>query len=404
MKVLVLGASGQIGALSVLDLVESYGAEVVATSRRQERVRKALADLGVPKERVATGTVDAHDGAAVAKTIKGEGVDMVLNAAWYQTNLTVMDACLKGGAHYTDLGGFFDTSLKQLDRSPHFKRAGLTAVIGLGSTPGITNLLGGAGAARLDQVDTIDIFCSWGNTLPVQQAGWPGYSIRTVLDEFTQEPVIWKDGKHLKVPVLSGEVDVVMQDPIGKVKAYYVKHSEPATMGRSLGARNVAFRIGFPATDLATFKTLTALGFADARPLKVGDCSASPLDFLTAMYQRGIEEARAQEPPEEPYEYDDFRVDVTGTKDGLPAHVTLYSTCWNDPERGIPSARDTAVPPSITCQWVVSGKVKEAGVYPVEAVVQDHDAFFRELGQRKILIEEHFERTTRYYDSPRRRR
>lgn len=404
MKVLVLGASGQIGALSVLDLVESYKADVVATSRREERVKRALVDLGIPKDQVTTRTLDAHDGAAVAQAIKGEGIDMVLNAAWYQTNLTVMEACLKGGAHYTDLGGFFDTTLKQLEKGAEFKRAGLTAVVGLGSTPGITNLLGGAGAARLDQVDTINIFCSWGNTLEKKEVGWPGYSIRTVLDEFTQEPVIWKDGRYQKQPVLSGETEVVMQDPIGKVKAYYVKHSEPATMGKTLGARNVAFLIGFPPTDLATFRTLTALGFADARPLEVGGCATSPLDFLTAMYQRGIAEGRGQAPPKEPYEYDDFRVDVTGTKDGLPAHITLYSTTWNDPERGIPSARDTAVPPSITCSWVTGGRIKEAGVYPVEAVVKDHGAFFRELGERKILVEEQFERTTRYHELPQGRR
>jgi saccharopine dehydrogenase-like NADP-dependent oxidoreductase len=381
----------------VLDLVEQYGAEVLASSRSEARVKRALADLKVPLDGVGTAAIDAHDGPSVARAIKDHDIDMVLNAAWYQTNLTVMDACLAGGAHYTDLGGFFDTTLKQLELSEAFRNAGLTAVVGLGSTPGITNLLGGAGAARLDKVDTIDIFCSWGNTLPVKEAGWPGYSIRTVLDEFTQEPVIWKDGKYQRVPVLSGELEVTMQEPIGKVKAHYVKHSEPATMGKTLGARNVAFRIGFPAHDLATFKTLTALGFADTRPLELEDCRASALDFLTAMYQRGIEEARGQPPPREEYEYDDFRVDVTGEKDGLPAHVTYFSTTWNDPGRGLPSARDTAVPPSVTCHWVVSGRIKTPGVFPVEAVVEDHAQFFRELGERKILIEEHFTHTTRFH-------
>ena len=41
---------------------------------------------------------------------------------------------------------------------------------------------------------------------------------------------MWLDGKHVKQPVLSGETTVTMQEPIGKVTAYYVKHSEPATL------------------------------------------------------------------------------------------------------------------------------------------------------------------------------
>jgi len=398
MKALVLGASGQIGALTVQDLVEFYKADVIASSRKLENVEKAVRDLKVSKNKVTTMAIDAYDTKKVEQVAKSEKVDVIINCAWYQTNLGVMDASLKAGAHYTDLGGFFDTCLKQLELHKKWKDAGVTATIGLGSTPGITNVAGAAGARLLDTVDTINIYCSWGNTLPVKEAGWPGYSIRTVMDEFTQEPVIWKNGKYSKEPILSGETEVVMPEPIGKIKAWLVKHSEPATMGKYIGkgCKHVTFRIGFPETDMATFKTLKALGFADTRPLKAGAAEVSPLDFLTAMYQRGISEARGAPPPKEEYEFDDFRIDVFGTKDGAPAEVTYFSVTWNDPVRGISSARDTAVPPSVIAQWMVAGKIKERGVYPVEAVA-DPVAFFRELGKRKIKVEERFAKTTRYY-------
>lgn len=399
MRALVLGASGQIGAMSVKDLVEFYKADVMATSRDEGRVKKAVNDLRVDKNKVTTGRVDAHDKDAVIKAIKDHKADVVLNAAWYQTNLNVMDACLKGGAHYTDLGGFFDTTLKQLELGKKFGDAGLKATVGLGSTPGITNLAGACGASRLDTVDSIDITCSWGNTLPVKEAGWPGYSIRTVIDEFSQEPIIWKNGKYAKMPVLSGEVLVNMQEPIGKVKAYLVKHSEPATMGKYISnkPRNVAFRIGFPEVDLQTFKTLKALGFGDEKPLKVGNIEVSPLDFLTVMYQRGISESRGAPSPKEEYEYDAFRIDVKGEKDGLPAEDTLFITTWNDPQTGLSSARDTSVPPSIACAWMVQGKIKRDGVFPLEGATEDFEGFFRELGKRKIRVEEQMTRTTRYY-------
>jgi len=397
MKTLVLGASGQIGAYTVQDLVEFYKADVIASSRKLANVKKAMTDLRLANN-VNTIELDANSTDNVAKVIEKESVETVVNCSWYQTNLSVMEACLRAGVHYTDLGGFFDTTLKQLQYDNQWKDAGINATIGLGSTPGLTNIASAAGAARLDTVETVNIYCSWGNTLPVKEPGWPGYSIRTVMDEFTQEPVIWLDGKHVKQPVLSGETTVVMQEPIGKITAYYVKHSEPATIGRYIGkgCQNVAFRIGFPGTDFATFKTLKGLGFADTAPIPVGNASISPLDYLTAMYQRAISKSRGETPLRSEYEYDAFRIDVFGSRKDSPASVTYNIITWNDPERGLSSARDTAVPPAIVSQWQATGKIKGAGVFPAEAVV-DPLPFFVEAGKRKIRVEERFTEAKKYF-------
>jgi saccharopine dehydrogenase-like NADP-dependent oxidoreductase len=394
-KALVLGASGQIGAYTVQDLIEFCGVkDIVVSSRKMANVKKAMGDLKLDRK-VKMMEIDAHDTQKVLKTIKNEKVDAVVNCAWYQTNLGVMDACLKGGAAYTDLGGFFDTCLKQIQLHKKWEDAGINATIGLGSTPGMTNVAGAAGAKRLDKVDSIDIVCSWGNTLPVKEAGWPGYSIRTVLDEFTQESVQWLNGKYQKQKILGGEKVVVMPDPIGKVKSYYIKHSEPATMGKYLDAKNVTFRIGFPTHDMNTFMTLRALGFADDKPLDSGGCKVSPLDYLTSMYQRGVAEARSA-PLNKEFEYDMFRIDCAGKKDGMPMTVTYFIVTWNDPKRGVSSARDTAVPPAIVSQWQMNGKIKEPGVFPAEATV-DPEPFFKELGKRKIKVDEMITRSTKYH-------
>lgn len=392
-----MGASGQIGAYTVQDLVEFCNAEVIAASRKLANVKKAMMDLGLA-DSVNMMELDASKTGDVAKVAEAERVDTVVNCAWYQTNLAVMEASIKAGAHYTDLGGFFDTTLKQLQLDEKWKSAGINATIGLGSTPGLTNIAGAAGAAKLDKVDTINIYCSWGNTLPVKEPGWPGYSIRTVMDEFTQEPIMWVDGKHVKQPVLSGETTVTMQEPIGKLTAYYVKHSEPATLGRYVGkgCRNVTFRIGFPSTDFATFKTLKSLGFAETEGIQFDDTKISPLDYLTAMYQRAIAKSRHDTPPREEYEYDAFRIDVFGTRKESPATITYHIITWNDPERGIPSARDTSVPPAVVSQWQATEKIKEPGVFPPEVTV-DPEPFFIEMGKRKIRVEEHFTETKKFY-------
>ncbi len=392
MKVLVVGASGQMGALTVRDLVNFYDAEVVAGDLSLERVKKVAES--VSKEHVTPVKLDATDRNGLRKAARG--ADVVLNTAWYELNIKVMPVAIELGAHYGDLGGFYDFTFEQLKHDKKAKDAGVTCVLGIGSSPGITNICGAAGAKKLDKVDTIDIYCAWGTKAKSDRASMPSYSVRTVLDELTQEPPVVKDGKKMRMPVLSGQTEVWMPEPAGKVVAYYIKHSEPATMADFIGkgTRNVSFRIGFPPTDFATFKTLAQLGFASGKEIDVHGAKVSPKEFITSMYLDAL--ASSRESSEGVDEYDFFRVDVIGEKGGMPAQATYFVKTWNDRKTGLPSGRDTAVPPSVAADWLVKGKIKERGTLPPEACIEP-EPFFKELGRRGIMVEHELRSSHRYY-------
>lgn len=392
MKVLVIGASGQMGAMTVRDLVDFYKADVIAADMKLERVKQVASMAG--KGRVTPMELDATDPKALKAAAKG--VDVVINSAWYELNIKVMPVAIEVGAHYTDLGGFYDHTFEQLKYHEKAKDAGVTCVLGIGSSPGITNICGAAGARRLDSVETINIYCTWGTKLRMDSAAFPAYSVRTVLDELTQNPPIVEGGKHKRMPVLSGETEVLMPEPAGKVVAYYIKHSEPATMAEFIGkgTKNVSFRIGFPPNDFATFKTLAQLGFSSEEKLEVGGARVSPKDFITAMYLNAV--ASSRQSAETVDEYDYFRVDVIGEKNGMPSTVTYFVRTWNDRETGVSSGRDTAVPPSITADWLTRGKIRERGTLPPEACIEP-DPFFKELGRRKILVDEELQSCAKYY-------
>ena len=392
MRILVVGASGQIGAWTVRDLVDYYDAEVVAADLSFERAKKLADHVG--KDNVTPIRLDASDAVALKKAAKG--VDVIHSSAWYELNLKIMPVAIDLGVHYSDLGGFYDRTLEQLKLDKKAKDAGVTCVLGMGSSPGITNVCGAAGANRLDSVDDISIYCSWGTKIKTDAAAFPSYSIRTVMDEITQDPGIVENGVKKKVPALSGGKEVVMPEPSGKVTAYYVKHSEPATMADFIGkgTKNVSFRIGFPANDFTTFKTLAQLGFGSTEKIDTAGGSVSPKDFITAMYIRAVESSR--DATQSMDEFDYFRVDVDGKKRGKPSKVVFTVKTWNDPEKGIPSARDTSVPPSIVANWLTSGKIDRRGTLPPEACI-DPEPFFKELGKRKILVEEEFQTADSYY-------
>ncbi len=385
MKVMVIGAAGQIGAWTVKDLVERYDADVIAADLHLESVKRIAERFG--KNKITPIALDATDPKAVKKA--GKDVDVIHQSAWYELNIKVMPVAIDMGVHYSDLGGFYDFSLEQLKHDKKAKDAGVTCVMGIGSSPGITNVCGAAGANALDSVDDISIYCSWGTKVKSDASAFPSYSIRTVLDEVTQDPGIVENGVKKKVPALSGRTEIVMPEPSGKVDAYYVKHSEPATMADFIGkgTKNVSFRIGFPANDFATFKTLAQLGFGSEEKVDVKGCKVTPKDFITSMYLRSVEASRGSAQPSDEYEFDYFRIDVDGKKDSRKTRVQYLVKTWNDPESGVPSARDTSVPPSITASWLAGGMISKRGTLPPEACI-DPKPFFAELAKRKIFVEE----------------
>ena len=100
--------------------------------------------------------VDIHDQENFVKSLGG--YDACLNATVYYTNLKVMEACLKAGVSYTDMGGLFHTTRQQLKKDQDFRNAGISAVLGMGSAPGIPNVQSRYAADRMDTIRSIKIY------------------------------------------------------------------------------------------------------------------------------------------------------------------------------------------------------------------------------------------------------
>src|SRR5262245_32367436 len=197
--VAVLGA-GAMGRAVVYDLaraghpVRILDSDRAAAQRVARRYGRAASSVR---------EADAADPAALARALAGAGV--LVNCAPYRLNLAVMDAALRARCHYVDLGGLFHTTRRQLRRDREFRRAGLLAVLGMGSAPGITNVLARAAADPLRRVRTIRVynggadFTRYASPLPF------AFSPATVLDEFTLSPMVFERGRFRATPPLSGE-------------------------------------------------------------------------------------------------------------------------------------------------------------------------------------------------------
>jgi lysine 6-dehydrogenase len=288
----------------------------------------------------------------------------------------VMEAALRAHCHYLDLGGLFHTTRRQLRRHVDFRRAGLLAVLGMGSAPGIANVLARAAADPLRRVRSIGVynggadFTRYASPLPF------AFSPATVLDEFTLRPMVFEHGRFRSVPPLTGEEDFRFQ--LGTQRVRFSLHSEVATLPltyRAKGIRKCTFKIAYDPELVTRLRLLIDLGLADPRP---GPRGVAPRDVLLDSFRR------LPPPPDVVDDRDTLAVVVVGEDDRGPVKVRYDLTARGQRRPPLSAvARDTGFAPAIVTRMILDGRIGERGVLPPERCVPA-DALLSALAARGI--------------------
>jgi lysine 6-dehydrogenase len=356
-SVAVLGAAGTIAPAIVHDL-----------ARSDEVARMTLLDLDADKAgavaeqhgggKASASGIDARDVDALAGAIRDAGADVLLNTASYRINLEAMRACLKAGCHYLDLGGLYRMTLRQLELSADFERAGRLAVLGIGSSPGKTNLMAAEAVHRLGTgaggIQSIDVFAAGRDpAAPADGRMRPPYAIQTLIDELTLEPVVLRDGRPEQIAPLSDGGDVDYGDPIGVGETIYTLHSELATFGESFGCQRASFR----------------LSLAPALLARLGELAEAPAEEVAAAARE------AASPSNETVSV--HLVKVAGN-DGS----ALTARAITRPHFGLGgSVISTATPAAACVRLFARGALTVTGVHPPERCI-DPPLMFAELEER----------------------
>jgi len=212
--------------------------------------------------------------------------EVVVNATWYENNLHVMQACLKAGCNYNDLGGLFHMTRKQLLLDPDAKSHGISAVVGGGESPGITNVMCALATEGMTKVDSVKIYAGAKETGRSEGLVFP-FSVSTVIDEYTKNPVEYLKGEYVEVAPLSGDEEVTFQEPVGKNICHYSIHSEPMTLPASIGrgVKSVEFRLGISEKMMRTLTPLIENGMLSDEPkIQVNGQMISPRDFIISFF------------------------------------------------------------------------------------------------------------------------
>ena len=380
MRISVLGAAGKMSAGVIRDLADASEVESIILidlpECRPEMERRAGAWCGGKAEvRVA----DILDGGSLRQAITGSRA--LANCTTHRNNLLVMDACLDAGVNYVDMGGLYHVARKQLERHAVWKERGLTAVLGMGSAPGIVNVMSRYAADMLDTVETVRITDGIVNFTKTDVPIVIPYALGTLLDEFIMNPFVFENGEWKELAPFSGAELIDFPPPVGPQTVFCTLHSEVATIPisfRERGIRNVSFKLALPGEFEKKLRFLVDLGMGGDKPLDVKGMSVTPRDFIIALADK------LPRPTAEPDDHKVLRVDVEGEKDGRHTNIRVEMICDPFQPWGMGAGpHSVGVPVGVASRLLASGAVTERGAMGAEACVPPLP-FFARLDERSL--------------------
>jgi len=383
LRILLLGV-GAVGTVTATHLVKSPDvSEVVLGDIASDRAKQLANRL--KSKKVSPIRVDAGDRKDLINSMKN--IDVVINSALPRYNLLIMDVALKNNVHYIDLASDipYDSVRNQLKLSDAWKDANLTAIMGLGCDPGISNLLARYLADKMDCVDEIRV--RDGDNAVSKEFAFPClFSPDVLIDEVFNKPEIYREGSLRRLSPLSGEEVYRFPDPLGSLTVYYVDHEEPETLAKFInkGIRYADFKLALSPQTVEMLKVLKQLNLTSKKPIEVKGLKIAPKDVLLSLLPKPADLAGKVEGSS------CIVVDVRGEKAGKKVRALAY-TFMNHQEafrkHGVTATSYlTGTPPAIGAVMLVKGDIKIRGVIPPECL--EPQPLLTEIKKRGIKINE----------------
>jgi saccharopine dehydrogenase-like NADP-dependent oxidoreductase len=388
-RVIAMGGCGGMGQFAVRTAVSfDFVDEIVIADRDERRAREFAVRCG-PK--TTPVSVNVQDETALSQLIEGADVVMATVGPYYRFGVPVLRAAIRAGCHYLDINDDWEPTLEMLELDQEAKKAGITAVIGMGASPGLSNLLAVKAMGELDKVD--DLITGWGtggHEEELSEAPGAGASLSAATEhwihQLTGKIRVRRDGEYTDAnPFEEVRIDY---PGIGPVTTHTVGHPEPITLPLfKPEIRNSWNVMNMPPYVIEPMRWVA--GEVDAGRMSIDEATDQVNDVLAAgtgwvkllmsrlgrkMFVQYLLASRKTMP----YVATLFAY-ATGTRDGKPRKVgtRLSATPFGGMKRETMGGV-TGVPLATALALFAKGKIEQRGVFAPEGAI-DPDAFFDEL-------------------------
>lgn len=366
-KVIVLGGCGAVGSVAVKTLAaQDVFDHVVIGDMNMERAEKIISEIGGKK--VSAVRFDAMDPQSIKNAILG--CDLVLNCVgpFYKSVKQILQAVIESGINYVDVCDDVDVTLEILEMDGDAKNAGISALIGMGSSPGATNLLAKFAADNLlDETDSIDIFHAHGGE-PFEGEGVIGHRFHCMSIDIP----MYLNGE-LKYVKYFEEDGVALRQTfdfpvLGKnIQLYPYPHPEQVTLPRYIKVNQVTNKgTVIPDAYYELTRELCRLGLAGREPVMVKGIPVVPAEFATAYIIR--ERERILKQTNFGSQRGCCSVVVKGKKNSQYQEYRFHMASGSQA-----LGEGTGIPAAIAVILMQQKKITAKGVYPPEGGVNPVD-------------------------------
>jgi saccharopine dehydrogenase (NAD+, L-lysine-forming) len=389
-RVIIIGAGGvgSVVAHKCAQVPEVFG-EIMLASRTEAKCKAIAAQLPRP---VRTARVDADNVPELVALLREFRPNMVINVALPYQDLHIMDACLECGVDYLDTANYEPPDVAKFEYKwqwayqERFREKGLTALLGSGFDPGVTNVFCAyAQKHHFDEIHQLDIIdCNAGDH---QQAFATNFNPEINIREVTARGRYWEHGEWVETDPLSWSMNYDFPAGIGVKKCFLMYHEELESLTLHLkGLKRARFWMTFSENYLNHLKVLENVGMTRIDPVSFQGRDIVPIQFLKAL----LPDPASLGPLTRGKTC--IGCLIRGVKDGKERGYYVYNIC--DHEEAYREVRSqaisytTGVPAMIGAKMMLTGQWKRPGVWNMEQF--DPDPFMAALNMHGLPWVERF--------------
>ena len=313
--------------------------------------------------------------------------DIVINTVgpFYRFEVPIIEAVIEAKKPFLDICDDWKPSLDALEFDQKAREAGITAVIGIGASPGITNIMAVHACSKLDEID--ELITAWGVAAEIKTGRKPKYFIRPqklakklgkterkpnaammhLLYETIEKVPTFKNGELVEIESLT-ETEPFDFPGYKSMYAVNIGHPEPVTLPRTIKANNIS-------NVMYIGKTATNITRKYSQKIKNNEMSIEEATLGLTREWRNLNKKVFQNqnladeyiggPPT-------LSVIATGKKDGNRKKIGVALAL--EPFGAM--AGVTSVPLGIATIMVIEGKINKKGILTPEEAFKDNPMDF----------------------------
>ena len=382
MKILAIGGCGSMGRYA-MRAAQNYRAikEIIIADISRETAETFAKSLN---QKVSAIQLDVNDASALKQAM--EDIDIVVNTCgpYFKFGAPILAAAISSGCNYLDICDDWEPTIDMMKLDAKAKSADVSATIGLGASPGLTNLMALIAIRELDEVTTVYTGWDIGGTSLDENAMQQSENAAMMhgVEQMTGQVQVFQDGIFKMVkPLKKINVDY---PGLTNFKGSIFGHPEAVTFPHYFPKLKESINLAHGGNaDFLILKSIMAL--VDLRLLS--KVKAANLFSLLESKQSSQKKRKDVDYPPVMYGF------AHGIKNGMPANVGVCipsnteDSDMNEKIKNIGMGEITGIPLACGIKMLAEGRINEVGVLAPEAGHIEPNEFISDVFQEisKVL-------------------